>query len=481
MLALKLHDRDHVRGSHEDPNATPPRNLERQQRMAEVEADATQKMKEVEELAATAAAGERWEGIMSAIEALGEGPEAAELVARSYEGRDLEAEALDSMDPTDHMPHPASLGCLRSTAALQMRCGSACPCFSSPCACPGGLGDRYLPPQAGPSCAIQPGAGEARLNASVPGRHAQPVTEEGESEADDQIGLQAGAGPGGAAGTADDQIGWAEGEPEGHAVGPQPAAGPAGQAAGAAAGQNQEQEWFDVEKDALQGSDAMFYFKGEDDGPSQEGEPASAIRRALGIVPHKGAAAPEAAAADQVERRATAQDARAADGQGRREGNPARAGGAAPGAGRSGEDAAAELRRVVQEGVKKEGLAATSMQEVLRRIEARRGGGQAAGAGGRPSFWHRVLDVSSGRRARLRPAAALVGLAAAVAGELLYKQSVLSQLFGRWEGRTRVELPVPHSMLWAGRLAMALFAALVAYETLHSNRPLFGTLLYTWP
>ena len=32
-----------------------------------------------------------------------------------------------------------------------------------------------------------------------------------------------------------------------------------------------------------------------------------------------------------------------------------------------------------------------------------------------------------------------------------------------------------------GRLAMLAFAALVVYESLHSNRPLFSTLLYYWP
>jgi hypothetical protein len=34
--------------------------------------------------------------------------------------------------------------------------------------------------------------------------------------------------------------------------------------------------------------------------------------------------------------------------------------------------------------------------------------------------------------------------------------------------------------VWVGRLGMALFAALLAYETLHSNRPVFSTLFYRW-
>ena len=42
----------------------------------------------------------------------------------------------------------------------------------------------------------------------------------------------------------------------------------------------------------------------------------------------------------------------------------------------------------------------------------------------------------------------------------------------------------PHAcsvlQLWLGRAAMALFAALLVFETMHSNRPAFGTLLYFW-
>ena len=34
--------------------------------------------------------------------------------------------------------------------------------------------------------------------------------------------------------------------------------------------------------------------------------------------------------------------------------------------------------------------------------------------------------------------------------------------------------------VWLGRAAMALFALLLAYETMHSNRPAFGTLFYLW-
>jgi hypothetical protein len=34
--------------------------------------------------------------------------------------------------------------------------------------------------------------------------------------------------------------------------------------------------------------------------------------------------------------------------------------------------------------------------------------------------------------------------------------------------------------VWLGRGAMALWALLLAYETVHSNRPAFSTLFYLW-
>lgn len=41
--------------------------------------------------------------------------------------------------------------------------------------------------------------------------------------------------------------------------------------------------------------------------------------------------------------------------------------------------------------------------------------------------------------------------------------------------------PSFHLQVWLGRSAMLLFALLLAYETVHSNRPAFGTLFYLWP
>ena len=41
--------------------------------------------------------------------------------------------------------------------------------------------------------------------------------------------------------------------------------------------------------------------------------------------------------------------------------------------------------------------------------------------------------------------------------------------------------PLPAcTQVWLGRGAMALWALLLAYETVHSNRPAFATLLYLW-
>lgn len=46
--------------------------------------------------------------------------------------------------------------------------------------------------------------------------------------------------------------------------------------------------------------------------------------------------------------------------------------------------------------------------------------------------------------------------------------------------RWRVAGLPPRAQLWLGRAAMAGFIALLAYETMHSNRPAFATLFYTW-
>lgn len=55
--------------------------------------------------------------------------------------------------------------------------------------------------------------------------------------------------------------------------------------------------------------------------------------------------------------------------------------------------------------------------------------------------------------------------------------------------RTRPSVPQPTTLcppapapaqVWLGRAAMAAFLALLAFETVHSNRPAFGTLWYLW-
>ena len=38
----------------------------------------------------------------------------------------------------------------------------------------------------------------------------------------------------------------------------------------------------------------------------------------------------------------------------------------------------------------------------------------------------------------------------------------------------------PWLQVWLGRAAMGLFALLLAYESVHSNRPAFSTLFYLW-
>lgn len=115
----------------------------------------------------------------------------------------------------------------------------------------------------------------------------------------------------------------------------------------------------------------------------------------------------------------------------------------------------------------------------------------------------RVVEVIAGR-------AATLGVLSALASETVLHQSVLSQLLGRWEGVRQVEAAIPQArsaagfvfglmtvftlaetvfsarppprpgfilppkkQLWIGRAAMAAFAALVLYESIHSNRPLF--------
>jgi hypothetical protein len=122
----------------------------------------------------------------------------------------------------------------------------------------------------------------------------------------------------------------------------------------------------------------------------------------------------------------------------------------------------------------------------------------------------RVAEVAAGR-------AAVIGLASAATTELLLRQSVMSQLLGRWEGWTLVESAVPsarsaaaavlaislvaaateallaqtppptfplaglspRAQLWAGRAAMLTFTALVVWEVAHSNRPAMPTF-FLW-
>ncbi|PRW51112.1 calcium-binding hemolysin isoform B [Chlorella sorokiniana] len=182
--------------------------------------------------------------------------------------------------------------------------------------------------------------------------------------------------------------------------------------------------------------------------------------------------------------------------------SPAAAGAAAAAAG-SSEGVLASLRKRQEE--------ASKAQRSLAGLAARAKGGREPPPPP-PHGLGRVLEVSVGR-------AAVAGLGSAAVSELLTQQSVMSQLLGRFEGPRQIELAIPlaqsaalgvivavvlltaverwasctgtlpswrplglppAAQVWLGRGAMALFALLLAYETMHSNRPAFGTLFYLW-
>jgi hypothetical protein len=148
-------------------------------------------------------------------------------------------------------------------------------------------------------------------------------------------------------------------------------------------------------------------------------------------------------------------------------------------------DPLARLEEVRQSYLQQRQLAAEALKQTQPRVTA-----------------VRVLEVASGR-------AAAVGLVTAFLSEVFYGQSVLSQLLGRFEGAQQVEFAVPQArtaaslvlalaaivttlevflfrksppamrwlgisktmQLWSGRAAMAAFALIILYETMHSNRP----------
>lgn len=122
----------------------------------------------------------------------------------------------------------------------------------------------------------------------------------------------------------------------------------------------------------------------------------------------------------------------------------------------------------------------------------------------------RIIEVAAGR-------AALIGLVATPLSEIMYRQSILSQLLGRWEGVRHVEYAIPTArilaegvllaslaftavealvppsglpprwpftrlspflQLWIGRIAAMTFAALLLFEVQQSNRPAFFWFLH---
>ncbi|KAL4420901.1 hypothetical protein ABPG77_001242 [Micractinium sp. CCAP 211/92] len=472
------------------------------------------------------------------VDMLGEGEEAAELIMESYKGRNLEAEALSTMDPADTMPHPgdrylrpsaasgrgappsgmeARLDGLHSRLEVEQRCGPLRPParrvpgnqgqqFGSRCR---GGASAWMPPEDSQEAA-RPGhnpvgESEALDVASVhqAGREASPAAAAGRaaaSTADDQIELQeawrhagpVGADPAGsAAGTADDQIDFEQDALRGadalyyapeHAAAVNSA--PAGGRAGASSSGVIEapEEVYDVDRDALRGSDAMFYFS----FPPGPGPARGREGRGSGSQAGEG-------------RKETEQ------GTGQEEADTATVWGALS----SRDEQHSGFRRAMEDADSKSDgkQAERGMERLAQRLHHNREPNKP-----RPPPAARVFETAMGRSAAL-------GLGAALFSEVLTQQSVASQMLGRFEGLNQIEVArsssqaaaltvlaaavvltiaerlsgtgaVPHwrplglaptTQVWLGRGAMILFALLLAYETMHSNRPAFGTLFYLWP
>ncbi|PSC75733.1 E3 ubiquitin-ligase RNF213 isoform X1 [Micractinium conductrix] len=540
-----------------------------------------------------------FDAIRHTVDELGEGEEAAKLIAESYRGRNLEAEALSTMDPSDPMPHPGDryLGrsALPSRAAppggmtphlnqarshFERRSGLLLPPARGGAAgqgqhsARGGAGAAWLPPGATATEAQaghEPVGGEEQEEEDKAAEAA--ARRAGEEEADDQIGLLGGqegraasgapappppsaaaaadAGPGSGVGP-DDQIDYEQDALRGadalyyaseHAA--QPEVNGGGVRGGGAGGNIEAPEEFDVEGDALRGSDAMFYFKaapagqphggsrarrsrvdslfyfkghrgaggggqreplpGSEEPPGVESlaedghgtvwgaltshdEEHSSFRRALeeaaaeasshglaayyrssihrqsslaqgggkhpGPLGRRAAVRAAAAAGHPAQPRAPPSQAGAGRAAAAARGGAAGAssGGGGSGKPQHGEGILASLRRRQEDQ--------REAEQSMGQLADRPRGGRGPGEPKPPADVARVLEVATGR-------SAAAGLVAAVMTEVLTQQSVLSQLLGS-------------AQLWLGRAAMALWVALIAYETVHSNRPAFGTLFYLW-
>lgn len=401
-------------------------------------------------------------------------------------------------------------------------------------------------------------------------QQAQRAQQAAEVESDDHIGL-GGPGPGwagvvGAAGaggsgegTADDQIDYEQDALRGADAlyyAPEHDANPAvngfGGGQAGASGNVEAPEAYDVDGDALRGGDAMFYFsaaprgfgrwrgsEGQEhgEGDVQEGavwgalmsldDQHSGFRRAMeeaaAVASGHRHRHPSKPKATQAGRRCKTKPAAAPmPGQARSTGQAAAAAlsmgvqGTVGGFSSLGWHSAAEP--VAQAGVlaavrRQEEARKESEQSVQQEVGRLRNGREPREPKPKPptSSLNRVVEVAAGRSAAL-------GLGSAVVTEILTRQSVVSQLFGRFEGMRQIEYPLnfsqslasavvvatvlvtvaeytasrgtspnwrflglsPSAQLWLGRAAMALFAALLTWESIHSNRPAFGTLFYLW-
>ncbi|EFN56858.1 expressed protein [Chlorella variabilis] len=284
-------------------------------------------------------------------------------------------------------------------------------------------------------------------------------------------------------------------------------------------------EEFDVEGGALRGSDSMFYFKAGPAGSGGSEEEQAAIRGGAVWGALHSRDEQHSAFRRAMEDAAPVAKSVARGGKGGAR-SPRRRGAVAPSpppphvqARATGvaehtaqlNSAASPQRGTVQhsEGVllslrKRQAerqADQASMQQLADRLRGSRMGGRPppdpkTGLG-------RVLEIAVGR-------AAAAGLASAFFSELLTGQSVISQLLGRFEGPRQIEFALPNSQalaaaggvpsgvgcafgsgsmtwrvvwdweVWLGRAAMGLFALLLAYESVHSNRPAFSTLFYLW-
>ncbi|GAB4818606.1 hypothetical protein N2152v2_005652 [Parachlorella kessleri] len=594
----KAPQRDAIPGSAEQPSPPPPDTSERAQRMAEVEADVTgmgsnkQGSKEregvgegnkgaggaedattSEKQAAEARAGlaatcwGRYEGILQAIDTLaaeeespgrpkdssaGAGQAAREesLNGGGEDGGDdeLTREALSTMQPGDIMPRPGDKylphsmkpherpdqgpaarlnkphsGPFKQTVTTPPSTAGLMPAASAPRSPSGRMVARAEPQQADSRA---PGAADAADTVKL-------------DNYNDQMELS--AVPGG-----DQAVSGSDLETKALDTDDQAGVGV------------DDEELFPIEKDALKGSDAMYYFKSDDKPSLQEASPPkaeqqSSFRAAMETV--EGSLKPQQEQPQQA-KQSSRQQARGGD--------------------HKKQDRAEEPRResVIRSLQNQANHLASPAQQQQHRHH-RPNPLQATQTAAREaqqqlsSTASRTVEVALGR-------SALLGLASSLVSEVLTNQSVLSQLLGRYEGGLQVEHPVhlaqqaamvvvlaclaltageelatwrlapswkllglgpgaqvgravvcagdgdgdgpswkllglgpgaqllvlvpvlvlglgmgmapswkllglgPGAQLWLGRLGMLVFAALLVSESLHSNRPAFSTLFYTF-